>query len=54
MDCDGAMALPVERAAEVLPLAVQREERERAMRARYAAGELSYDTQGLRELIEGG
>jgi 4-hydroxy-4-methyl-2-oxoglutarate aldolase len=54
MDCDGAMALPAERAAEVLPLAVQREEREGAMRMRYAAGELSYDTQGLRELIEGG
>ena len=53
MDCDGAMALPIERAAEVLPLAVEREAHERAMRERYAAGELSYDTQGLRELIEG-
>ena len=54
MDCDGAMALPIERAAEVLPLAVEREAHEHAMRERYAAGELSYDMQGLRELIEGG
>ena len=53
MDCDGAMALPAERVDEVLPLALEREERERAMRERYAAGELSYDMQGLRKLIEG-
>jgi 4-hydroxy-4-methyl-2-oxoglutarate aldolase len=54
MDCDGAMALPAARAAEVLPLALEREERERAMRERYAAGELSYDVQGIRKLVEGG
>ena len=53
MDCDGAMALPSERVDEVLPLALERAERERAMRQRYAAGELSYDLQGLRELVEG-
>jgi 4-hydroxy-4-methyl-2-oxoglutarate aldolase len=53
MDCDGAMALPAERAAEVLPLALEREQREQAMRERYAAGELSYDLQGLRALVEG-
>jgi 4-hydroxy-4-methyl-2-oxoglutarate aldolase len=53
MDCDGAMALPAERAAEVLPLALEREQREQAMRGRYAAGELSYDLQGLRALVEG-
>lgn len=53
MDCDGAMALPAERVAEVLPLALEREQRERAMRERYAAGELSYDLQGLRALVEG-
>ena len=41
MDCDGAMALPVQRAADVLPLAVEREAHERAMRERDAAGELS-------------
>jgi 4-hydroxy-4-methyl-2-oxoglutarate aldolase len=54
MDCDGAMVLPSERAAEVLPLAREREARERAMRERFAAGELSYDLQGLREIVEGG
>ncbi len=53
MDCDGAMALPIERVDEVLPLAVERAEREAAMRQRYAAGELSYDLNGLREVVEG-
>ena len=53
MDCDGAMALASERIDEVLPRARERAEKELAMRARYAAGELSYDLNGLRELIEG-
>jgi 4-hydroxy-4-methyl-2-oxoglutarate aldolase len=53
MDCDGAMALPSERVEEVLPLALARAEHESAMRARYVAGELSYDIQGLRKLVEG-
>ncbi len=53
MDCDGAMALPAGRVDEVLPLALERAERERAMRERYAAGELSYDLNGLREVVEG-
>ena len=53
MDCDGAMALPSERVDAVLPLALAREQHEDAMRARYAAGELSYDIQGLRKLVEG-
>jgi 4-hydroxy-4-methyl-2-oxoglutarate aldolase len=53
MDCDGAMALPAERIAEVLPLALERERREGEMRQRYTAGELSYDVQGLRALVEG-
>ena len=52
MDCDGAMALPSERVDEVLPLALERAEHERAMRQRYASGELSYDLQGLREIVE--
>jgi 4-hydroxy-4-methyl-2-oxoglutarate aldolase len=52
LDCDGATALPRERVDEVLPLALERAERERAMRQRYASGELSYDLNGLRELIE--
>ena len=54
MDCDGAMALPAARIDEVLPLALEREKREAEMRQRYAAGELSYDVQGIRKLIEGG
>jgi 4-hydroxy-4-methyl-2-oxoglutarate aldolase len=54
LDCDGAMALPHARIDEVLPLALERAERERALRARYAAGELSYDLNGLREVVEGG
>ena len=53
LDCDGAMALPSAQVEEVLPLALERAERERAMRQRYASGELSYDLQGLRELVEG-
>jgi 4-hydroxy-4-methyl-2-oxoglutarate aldolase len=53
MDCDGAMALPSARVDEVLPLALERAEHERAMRQQYAAGELSYDVQGLREIVEG-
>jgi 4-hydroxy-4-methyl-2-oxoglutarate aldolase len=54
MDCDGAVALPAERIGEVLPLALEREKHEREMRVRYAAGELSYEVQGIRKLIEGG
>jgi 4-hydroxy-4-methyl-2-oxoglutarate aldolase len=53
LDCDGAMALASARVEEVLPLALERAERERAMRLRYAAGELSYDLNGLREIVEG-
>lgn len=53
MDCDGALALPAERADEVLPAALERAQREDASRQRYAAGELSYDVHGLRDLVEG-
>jgi len=53
LDCDGALALPSAQIDEVLPLALERAERERAMRQRYAAGELSYDVNGLREIVEG-
>ena len=53
LDCDGAVAVAAGRAAEVLPLANERAENERAMRQRYAAGELSYDVQGLRQIVEG-
>ena len=53
MDCDGAMALASAQVEEVLPLALERAEREREMRLRYAAGELSYNVNGLREIVEG-
>jgi 4-hydroxy-4-methyl-2-oxoglutarate aldolase len=53
MDCDGAVVLPAARVDEVLPLARERVERETAMRQRYREGELSYDVQGLRTLVEG-
>ena len=53
LDCDGAVALPADRVDEVLPLALERAEREAAMRQRYRDGELSYDLQGLRALVEG-
>jgi 4-hydroxy-4-methyl-2-oxoglutarate aldolase len=53
MDCDGAMALPSGQLAAALPLALDRAERELAMRRRYASGELSYDLNGLREIVEG-
>jgi 4-hydroxy-4-methyl-2-oxoglutarate aldolase len=52
LDCDGAMALPSAQVTEVFPLALERAERERALRQRYAAGELSYDLNGLREVVE--
>jgi 4-hydroxy-4-methyl-2-oxoglutarate aldolase len=54
LDCDGAAVLPEERIDEVLPLALEREAREQALRTRYAAGELSYDVNDLRSLVEGG
>ena len=53
MDGDGAMVLPAARTDEVLPLALEREQRENEMRERYRAGELSYDLQGLRTVVEG-
>lgn len=53
MDCDGAMTLASAQVEEVLPLALERAERERVMRLRYAAGELSYNVNGLREIVEG-
>jgi 4-hydroxy-4-methyl-2-oxoglutarate aldolase len=53
LDGDGAMVLPASRVEEVLPLARERLEREALARKRYAAGELSYDQHGLRDLVEG-
>jgi 4-hydroxy-4-methyl-2-oxoglutarate aldolase len=53
LDRDGAVIVPSRRAGEVLQLALEREQREDEMRERYRAGELSYDLQGLRKIVEG-
>jgi 4-hydroxy-4-methyl-2-oxoglutarate aldolase len=53
MDGDGAVVVPSDRVGEVLPAARERVEREAAMRERYRDGELSYDLQGLRALVDG-
>jgi 4-hydroxy-4-methyl-2-oxoglutarate aldolase len=53
LDGDGAVVLPAGRVEEVLPDARERTAREAAVRERYRGGELSYDVQGLRALVEG-
>ena len=54
LDADGAVVVPRERVEDVLAAARERAERERVKRAKLEAGELSYDLDGLRELVEGG
>jgi len=44
---------PERAAGSSAALALERAEKELAMRQRYAAGELSYDLNGLREIVEG-
>ena len=53
MDCDGAVVVPADRVDEMLPAARERAARETAVRQRYRDGDLSYDLQGLRALVEG-
>jgi 4-hydroxy-4-methyl-2-oxoglutarate aldolase len=50
-DDDGVVAVPRARAADVLDACRAREEKEAASRARYQAGELSLDVQGMREAL---
>ena len=52
LDEDGAVVVEHARVEEVLGAARARAERERAKRAKLEAGELSYDLDGLRELVE--
>ena len=52
LDVDGAVVVEQERVDEVLSAARDRAEREREKRARLEAGELSYDLDGLRKLVE--
>lgn len=53
LDRDGAVVVARERADEVMRAARARVEKEAAMRERFAAGEISYDIHGLRQLVEG-
>ena len=54
MDADGAAVVPAARAQEVLAAAHERERREADKRAKLQAGHLSYDLDGLREVVERG
>jgi 4-hydroxy-4-methyl-2-oxoglutarate aldolase len=53
LDADGAVLLERERVDDVLAAALAREERECEKRAKLEAGELSYDLDDLRKLVEG-
>jgi 4-hydroxy-4-methyl-2-oxoglutarate aldolase len=52
LDADGAVVVERERVDEVLAAGLAREEREREKRTKLEAGELSYDLDGLRDLVE--
>lgn len=49
LDTDGGVAVPRDEVDEALEQAAAREHREAALRERFLAGELSYDTHGMRE-----
>jgi len=53
LDSDGAAVVEQERVDEVLAASLEREERERVKRGKLQGGELSYDLDGLREIVEG-
>jgi 4-hydroxy-4-methyl-2-oxoglutarate aldolase len=52
LDADGAAVVEHERVDEVLAAARERAERETARRARFVAGELSFELDGMRERLE--
>jgi len=54
LDRDGAAVVEEERVAEVLAASREREQREVVKRARLEAGELSWETDGLRDKVERG
>jgi 4-hydroxy-4-methyl-2-oxoglutarate aldolase len=54
LDADGVAVVEAGRAAEVLAASLAREEKEAVKRARLQAGELSYEIDGLRAVVEGG
>jgi 4-hydroxy-4-methyl-2-oxoglutarate aldolase len=53
LDGDGVLAVPAKRAADVVARATERDAAEAVKRERYRNGELSYDLDGLRALVEG-
>ena len=53
LDADGAVVVEAGRVDEVVRAAGEREAREHELKARYAAGERSYDVNDLRRLVEG-
>jgi len=53
LDGDGALAIAADRIAAVVAAASKRDEAEALKRVRFANGELSYDIDGLRALVEG-
>lgn len=54
LDDDGGAIVPAERVDDVLAAALARERNEEVKRARLQAGELSYEIDGLRAVVEGG
>ncbi len=52
-DGDGVLAIDAARVADVVASAARRDRAEALKRARYAAGELSYDLDDLRAIVEG-
>ena len=53
LDADGVTVVAAARAGAVLDASLAREEKERVKRAKLQAGELSYDLDGLRAVVEG-
>ena len=53
LDADGAVVVKADQVDDVVAAAREREAREGELRARYAAGERSYDVNDLRRLVEG-
>jgi 4-hydroxy-4-methyl-2-oxoglutarate aldolase len=53
LDGDGAAVVEAARVEEVLTAARERAERERVKRGKLEEGQLSYDLDGLREIVEG-
>ena len=53
LDADGAVAVVAERLDAVIEASRERVERERVKRAKLEAGALSYDLDGLRDVVEG-